>query len=91
MQHTQVVQQQPNQIQQQQTQAQAQQPSQQTQSVPQTIQQLALDPNRQVPLQITLPPQAGSYETQPRVLTIQVPASALAGLFYFHYILPLIN
>ncbi|CAB3372651.1 Hypothetical predicted protein [Cloeon dipterum] len=32
-----------------------------------------------VPIQITLPPQPGSAETQPRVLNIQVPAAALQG------------
>nr|CAD7257301.1 unnamed protein product [Timema shepardi] len=40
---------------------------------------LATDPNKQVPIQITLPAQAGSPDSQPRVLTIQVPASALQG------------
>ncbi|XP_052124364.1 transcription initiation factor IIA subunit 1 isoform X2 [Frankliniella occidentalis] len=40
---------------------------------------LASDPNRQVPIQITLPPQAGVPDAQPRVLTIHVPASALTG------------
>lgn len=37
-----------------------------------------LDPNKIVPIQITLPAQAGvAGSEQPRVLTIQVPASAL--------------
>uniref|UniRef100_A0A1B6KTK8 Transcription initiation factor IIA subunit 1 n=1 Tax=Graphocephala atropunctata TaxID=36148 RepID=A0A1B6KTK8_9HEMI len=35
--------------------------------------------NKPVPIQITLPAQVGSNNTQPRVLTIQVPASALHG------------
>ncbi|XP_046387444.1 transcription initiation factor IIA subunit 1 isoform X2 [Ischnura elegans] len=39
----------------------------------------AADANKTVPVQITLPPQAGSSDTHPRVLTIQVPASALHG------------
>lgn len=38
-----------------------------------------LDPNRQVPIQITLPPQTGVLDAQQRVLTIHVPASALTG------------
>ncbi|XP_063236903.1 transcription initiation factor IIA subunit 1 [Bacillus rossius redtenbacheri] len=37
------------------------------------------DPNRQVPIQITLPAQPNQPDSQPRVLTIQVPASALQG------------
>ncbi|XP_071440477.1 transcription initiation factor IIA subunit 1 [Hetaerina americana] len=37
------------------------------------------DANKTVPVQITLPPQAGSNDSHPRVLTIQVPASALQG------------
>lgn len=37
------------------------------------------DLGRMVPIQITLPPQPGSAETQPRVLNIQVPAAALQG------------
>ncbi|KAG8232657.1 hypothetical protein J437_LFUL012617 [Ladona fulva] len=37
------------------------------------------EPNKTVPVQITLPPQAGSNDTHPRVLTIQVPASAIQG------------
>jgi len=39
------------------------------------------DLGRMVPIQITLPPQPGSAETQPRVLNIQVPAAALQGKF----------
>lgn len=37
------------------------------------------DYNKPVPIQITLPPQQGATDPQPRVLTIQVPASALQG------------
>ncbi len=33
--------------------------------------------NKIVPIQLTLPPPAGSQDTQPRVFNIQVPASAL--------------
>lgn len=36
-----------------------------------------LDPTKIVPIQITLPPQPGVPNSEPRVLTIQVPASAL--------------
>jgi hypothetical protein len=45
------------------------------------IQHTALPPElgRMVPIQITLPPQPGSGETQARVLNIQVPAAALQG------------
>lgn len=32
-----------------------------------------------VPIQLTLPAPQGSQDTQPRVLSIQVPASALAS------------
>lgn len=35
--------------------------------------------DRQVPIQITLPPQTGVPDAQLRVLTIQVPASAIQG------------
>ena len=35
--------------------------------------------DRQVPIQITLPPQTGVPDAQQRVLTIQVPASAIQG------------
>jgi hypothetical protein len=41
---------------------------------------IATDPNKQVPIHITLPVQAGAADSQPRVLTIQVPASALQGM-----------
>jgi transcription initiation factor TFIIA large subunit len=37
----------------------------------------ALDPNKMVPIQITLPVQPNIPNSEPRVLTIQVPASAL--------------
>ncbi|KAK3925625.1 Transcription initiation factor IIA subunit 1 [Frankliniella fusca] len=55
-----------------------------TQTTQQNTQQttfatLSSDPNRQVPIQITLPAQAGAPDAQPRVLTIHVPASALTG------------
>lgn len=46
--------------------------------------------DRQVPIQITLPPQTGVPDAPLRVLTIQVPASAIQGtlkLFFFYYIL----
>ncbi len=35
------------------------------------------DPNRLVPVQITIPPQPGNPTSQPRALTVQVPAHAL--------------
>merc|ERR1719435_916056 len=35
------------------------------------------DPNRLVPVQITIPAQAGNPASQPRALTVQVPAHAL--------------
>lgn len=37
------------------------------------------DYNKPVPIQITLPPQQGVNDSQPRMLTIHVPASALQG------------
>lgn len=47
--------------------------------------------DRQVPIQITLPPQTGVPDAPLRVLTIQVPASAIQGtlklFFFFYYIL----
>lgn len=58
-------------------------PQQQQQQQPQPPSQppaavAGLDPNKIVPIQITLPAQAGvAGSEQPRVLTIQVPASAL--------------
>lgn len=36
--------------------------------------------DRQVPIQITLPPQTGVPDAPQRVLTIQVPASAIQGI-----------
>lgn len=50
--------------------------------------------DRQVPIQITLPPQTGVPDAPLRVLTIQVPASAIQGtlkLFFFYYILLYFN
>ncbi|XP_043671596.1 transcription initiation factor IIA subunit 1 isoform X1 [Vespula pensylvanica] len=45
------------------------------------VQQVVTTPpavlDRQVPIQITLPPQPGARDSQQRVLTIQVPASAI--------------
>merc|ERR1712098_834266 len=35
------------------------------------------DPNRLVPVQITIPAQQGNPSSQPRALTVQVPAHAL--------------
>merc|ERR1712080_597204 len=35
------------------------------------------DPNRLVPVQITIPAQQGNPASQPRALTVQVPAHAL--------------
>jgi transcription initiation factor TFIIA large subunit len=54
--------------------------TQQTQASQQTTTVITADPNRQVPIHITLPAQAGAADSQPRVLTIQVPASALQGV-----------
>jgi transcription initiation factor TFIIA large subunit len=55
------------------------QQGQQTQASQQTTTVITADPNKQVPIHITLPAQAGTADSQPRVLTIQVPASALQG------------
>ncbi|KDR16773.1 transcription initiation factor IIA subunit 1 isoform X2 [Zootermopsis nevadensis] len=55
------------------------QQGQQTQASQQTTTVITADPNKQVPIHITLPAQAGAADSQPRVLTIQVPASALQG------------
>jgi len=41
---------------------------------------ITTDPNKQVPIHITLPAQTGVADAQPRVLTINVPASALQGM-----------
>jgi transcription initiation factor TFIIA large subunit len=56
-----------------------QQPSQSSQAsaLQQTAQRIALDPNKLIPIQITLPPQPGTSNSSQRVLTIQVPASAI--------------
>lgn len=35
------------------------------------------DPNRMIPVQITIPAQPGNPQSQPRALTVQVPAHAL--------------
>lgn len=37
--------------------------------------------NKMVPISLTLPPPAGSQNTQPRVYSLQVPASALQSNF----------
>lgn len=67
---------QPQQQNQQQQQLQQQQHSQPPSQPPAAV--AGLDPNKIVPIQITLPAQAGvAGSEQPRVLTIQVPASAL--------------
>lgn len=58
-----------------QQQSQPPQPTQQTQQI--TTTQKLLDPNKLIPIQITLPPLSGSTNTKPPVLTIQVPASAI--------------
>lgn len=58
---------------------QAPQPTPQQTAASSAFAALSADPNRQVPIQITLPPQAGVPDAQPRVLTIHVPASALTG------------
>jgi transcription initiation factor TFIIA large subunit len=55
------------------------QPSQ-TQQGQQATTVITTDQNKQVPIHITLPAQAGAPDSQPRVLTIQVPASALQGM-----------
>ncbi|XP_050071950.1 transcription initiation factor IIA subunit 1 [Anopheles maculipalpis] len=55
---------------------QQQQPQQQQNSSPAAVVS-ALDPDKQVAIQITLPAQPNVPNSQPRVLTIQVPASAL--------------
>lgn len=39
--------------------------------------------DRQVPIQITLPPQAGVPDGPQRILSIQVPASTLQGAYYY--------
>ena len=42
-----------------------------------TQQLVITDPNRLVPVQITIPAQPGNPTSQPRALTVQVPAHAL--------------
>ena len=64
----------------QQTLPQQTQPTQQApQQTPSPFNLLSTDPNRQVPIQITLPAQPNIPDAQARVLTIHVPASALTG------------
>lgn len=46
-----------------------------SQNGPPALQQTTLDPNKLIPIQITLPPQPN--ETENRVLTIKVPARAI--------------
>jgi hypothetical protein len=55
------------------------QQGQQKQASQQTTAVITADPNKHVPIHITLPAQTGAADSQPRVLTIQVPASALQG------------
>lgn len=93
-QQQQQVQQQPQQQQaQQQQQQRPTQPQQHTHSTAGTttlqqhssapVQQVVTTPaavlDRQVPIQITLPPQTGVPDAPQRILTIQVPASAIQG------------
>ncbi|KAM0735429.1 Transcription initiation factor IIA subunit 1 [Formica fusca] len=62
------------------TSLQQQQPQQHsTTSVQQVVTAPAAVLDRQVPIQITLPPQAGIPDGPQRILSIQVPASALQG------------
>lgn len=56
------------------------QQGQQTQPPQQATTVISADLNKQVPIHITLPSQGGPGDSQ-RVLTIQVPASALQGMF----------
>jgi len=66
----------------------------QTQQGQQTTTVITTDPNKQVPIHITLPAQTGVADSQPRVLTINVPASALQGmgtLIEMFKICPLLN
>ena len=46
-------------------------------AVPNTQQLVITDPNRLMPVQITIPPQPGNPASQPRALTVKVPAHAL--------------
>lgn len=72
-------------IQQQQQQPQQSQPSQQPQQ--NSIVLPADYANKYVPIQITLPAQAGSQESGSRVLSIQVPSSAIQGLLFIQILL----
>jgi transcription initiation factor TFIIA large subunit len=56
------------------------QQGQQTQPPQQTTTVITTDLDKQVPIHITLPAQGGAGDSQPRILTIQVPASALQGM-----------
>lgn len=56
--------------------SQLQQQQQQAQSA-NTVNITLNDLNKKIPIQITLPPQHGSVQSEPRVITIQVPASTL--------------
>jgi transcription initiation factor TFIIA large subunit len=79
-QQTQQLQQNSQQLTQQSQTIQQTQQGQQTQPPQQTTTVITPDPNKQVPIHITLPSQAGTGDPQPRILTIQVPASALQGM-----------
>lgn len=86
---------------QQQLQQQQQQQQQLQQKQPQQQQNTIVLPadyaNKYVPIQITLPAQTGSQETGSRILSIQVPSSAIQGLLYirvkivFFYLLNVIT
>ena len=43
----------------------------------QVLQNVSVDPNKLIPIQITLPPQPGVNNSEQRMITIQVPASAI--------------
>lgn len=47
--------------------------------------------NKNVSIQITLPAQQGVPDSQPRAITIQVPASALHGMYNIIYLFNLFN
>lgn len=74
------------QLPQKQQQLQQQQQQQLQQKQPQQQQNTIVLPadyaNKYVPIQITLPAQTGSQETGSRILSIQVPSSAIQGLLY---------
>lgn len=82
----------PQQQQQKQQQLQLQKQPQQQQLQQQQLQQqqqntlvLPADyANKYVPIQITLPAQTGSQETGSRILSIQVPSSAIQGWLYIY-------